>query len=520
HEDVQEQDADDILMSGELADEGTDEFASAEGDPHFGRPSTEDLAGKWSDPGAFGAEESEEPESQAGPQAEWKGASAGPPADAEDDEEYVLADAEDGTHDEIDPIYGATDKESAADTYEYAERRSQSGSHAALGEIVQEYADTDESPYVVTAPRRKTLLKRFVWMTMTAAVLLVWGVIAAIKLRPDLPQVQWVMTKLNLQPSGLAQSLEVARVDRPVVSTQLELPHIVVVTPRHGGNDPTTTDPGTRDPVAPAWGSRRPKLAAGLAKLPKLGRDLLFEGRAGGKLGRFLTALRGERPAAPRIARVPVQPRIKPVVPDFDPTTVNPDKGPVEAPVKGPKPKRGFESYPGVVRGGNALAQLKNGNFFVGRVLKLKHDTLIIGLDGGEVSFVPKDVQKVVPLADTEFRILNRSPSGYVKLKNSNKLWGKILENLPDVVTIQTGSSRIVIPRTTVLEVATNETESALSIQQKENWRITPKELDSSTPIPTVEPDGPETPQIRVRLEWPAQEPGKKPAKAPIKPGR
>jgi len=99
--------------------------------------------------------------------------------------------------------------------------------------------------------------------------------------------------------------------------------------------------------------------------------------------------------------------------------------------------------------------------------------------------------------------ILRGSPDGYVKLKNGNKFWATILEDLPNVVTIQTGGAKITLPKSQVSQV---NKKSEGDIKLEDDWRND----ELPTPVPTVDPGlefDAQEPTIRVRIKTPATPP-------------
>ncbi len=107
---------------------------------------------------------------------------------------------------------------------------------------------------------------------------------------------------------------------------------------------------------------------------------------------------------------------------------------------------------------------------------------------------MPGQLEKLIPLADAEAAVLKQGPDGYVQLKNQNKIWGRILEDLPDVVTIQTGQLQIIVPRESVLEVSKKQAAVIQLGREEEDW--------SDDSIPTAD-----LPKSRVpELEKPGEE--------------
>jgi len=108
----------------------------------------------------------------------------------------------------------------------------------------------------------------------------------------------------------------------------------------------------------------------------------------------------------------------------------------------------------GLVTGSQAFAQLKNMNFFLGRVKAMDSSLLTLDLAPGEVTIAFDDLNAIVPLASEEYRLMHGAADGFVRLTNRNKLFGKILtSSLADNVVLEVHKSQVVIPRTSVEEV-------------------------------------------------------------------
>lgn len=160
------------------------------------------------------------------------------------------------------------------------------------------------------------------------------------------------------------------------------------------------------------------------------------------------------------------------------------------------------------MRGAQAFAQLQNGHFFVGRIQKVSDDELMMSWDKAEITFLPGDLQKLLPVAAKELEMLKGGSQGFVKLKNQNKIWGKIFEDLPDSITVQDGENLIVIPKVTVAQVTKQKKARVRLGRNDQDWSeqsIPRLETDLKQPTTEVEPEL-ESGAVRVRLDTPMQD--------------
>jgi hypothetical protein len=108
----------------------------------------------------------------------------------------------------------------------------------------------------------------------------------------------------------------------------------------------------------------------------------------------------------------------------------------------------------GLSAGSQALAQLSNLNFFVGRVKAIDSDYITLGLDRGEVTLAFDKLASLVPLASDEARELQQGTAGFVKLRNNNKLFGQVIKRgLSDNVILEIQKNQVVIPSSAVEEI-------------------------------------------------------------------
>ncbi len=136
----------------------------------------------------------------------------------------------------------------------------------------------------------------------------------------------------------------------------------------------------------------------------------------------------------------------------------------------------------GLVTGSQAFAQLRNMNFFLGRVKAMDSSFLTLDLTPGEITIAFDDLNAIVPLASEEYRAMQGSADGFVKLTNRNKLFGKILTNsLADNVVLEVQQNHVIIPRHTIEEVG-NQTRTSVQVMQDEDADWIKAMLQRQTP--------------------------------------
>ncbi|MEZ5989941.1 MAG: hypothetical protein R3F30_12610 [Planctomycetota bacterium] len=426
-----------------------------------------------------------------------------------------------------DPIYGQSDEPAYDEQYEEEAR-----SYEHIGRIVGTATETQE--YVtstpVFAPRRSSWGRRIIGLGMAASILVLAAVGFSI-VQPDNKYVREAKKVLGLEVPP--PSIEVVRVDRPRIPIEADLPRVAL----GGGEDPQVpagvTGFGVQDPLA----------------LPDAGR--IEAARA--ELRRLLGVQAPVKDPEPLVQKDPEptkdpEPLVQkdpeptkdpePLVqkdpePTKDPEPLvqkdpEPTKDPEPLAQKDPEPTKDPEpltqrdptqvrAEPGgiapgarlkitemaadLARGVNALAQLRNGNFFVGRVHKVEDYRITLMLERGEISFMSEELKKLIPLPEQVTQALQRSPTGYVELRNENKLWGRILEDLPDLVTIETSEKhKISIPREIVKAVKTKDLSEIRVERDAEIWRDDVLEGAEDLPMPEVEEE-PEPGSLRIRIE-------------------
>ena len=369
-------------------------------------------------------------------EATWDGAQTEAAAaafaeDADEDDPTRLEDELDdqldseATEDDFDPIYGDPQQEEDYVDAELAEAPEGEPDHS---EYEETYAEADPALVVIGAPVRP---RRGAWRVFAVAALLLiaaGGTLAVA--RPDLVGLA--------DPARLVDRIEIAR---PMID--------VVVAP------PTPVVEPTPDPVVVV----APVLPPPVVEPPVV-----------------------EPPVVePRVATTPVPPVPVAVGPTPPPVSVTPEARPsgvlapsndlsrvgedlevrvAEAPVRG----RVHELADGIATGNQAFAQLKNLNFFVGRVKAMDANFITLALDPGEITLAFEELTAIVPLASEEYRMMQGGQESFVRLRNSNRLFGRILANggIADNIVIEVQKNLVTIPKHAIEEIGG---QSALGVQ-------------------------------------------------------
>lgn len=339
--------------------------------------------------------------------------------DAGEDDSAQLEDQLDaeGTEDDFDPIYGDA-RQDEGDVE--AESSDATESEPDYTEYEEAYAEADPALVVIGAPVRP---RRRAWRVFAAAALLLvaaGGTLAVA--RPDLVGLA--------DPVRLVDRVEIAR---PMID--------VVVAP------PTPVVEPTPDLVVAVTPEPPPPVVEPPVVEPPV--------------------VTGPVPPVPVAITSPV-----PVTPDAPPSAVLPPSNDLsrvgedlevrvaEAPVRG----RVHELADGIATGNQAFAQLKNLNFFVGRVKAMDANFITLALDPGEITLAFEELTAIVPLASEEYRLMQGGQESFVRLRNSNRLFGRILANggIADNIVIEVQKNLVTIPRHAIEEIGG---QSALGVQ-------------------------------------------------------
>jgi hypothetical protein len=156
------------------------------------------------------------------------------------------------------------------------------------------------------------------------------------------------------------------------------------------------------------------------------------------------------------------------------------------------------ERVKGILPGARAFAQLHNGNFFIGSVKSASSERITLRVDSGEVTLPVEAIARLTELGSVDYEELQRVTSGFVRLRNNNRLVGGILSNIADDhVVLEFRKNRVILPRSLVGEVVQGESESAIRIDttsEEDDWlrRLAEREVgagaNGAAPAPVPAP--------------------------------
>ena len=114
----------------------------------------------------------------------------------------------------------------------------------------------------------------------------------------------------------------------------------------------------------------------------------------------------------------------------------------------------GGAALAGVRPGQRAFAQLRNGNYFIGRVKRVSADEVTLRVDTGEVTLLRRDLAQLTRLGSAERHAVEEAAQGSVRLTNDNRLVGGILQRIEDdVIVLEVRQNRVVLPASAVGEI-------------------------------------------------------------------
>lgn len=114
----------------------------------------------------------------------------------------------------------------------------------------------------------------------------------------------------------------------------------------------------------------------------------------------------------------------------------------------------GGAALAGVRPGQRAFAQLRNGNYFIGRVKRVSADEVTLRADTGEVTLLRRDLAQLTRLGSAERHAVEEAAQGSVRLTNDNRLVGGILQRIEDdVIVLEVRQNRVVLPASAVGEI-------------------------------------------------------------------
>ncbi|MAD34581.1 MAG: hypothetical protein CMJ88_12620, partial [Planctomycetes bacterium] len=114
----------------------------------------------------------------------------------------------------------------------------------------------------------------------------------------------------------------------------------------------------------------------------------------------------------------------------------------------------GGAALAGVRPGQRAFAQLRNGNYFIGRVKRVSADEVTLRVDTGEVTLLRRDLAQLTRLGSAERHVVEEAAQGSVRLTNDNRLVGGILQRIEDdVIVLEVRQNRVTLPASAVGEI-------------------------------------------------------------------
>lgn len=297
------------------------------------------------------------------------------------------------------------------------------------GELVGATAEAEEQYYVeapldrIGAPERRRSMR---WLSGLVAALLMVGAGTAFFVHPE-----W----FGMGAPQLDNRVQIAR---PRVDLEVTPPEPMTVPVTPGNTDPGPTQPGGNPGPEPVPGGQTiPDPTPVPLPVPGNQDPIPQPGPVG----------QGDPGTEPRPEALPLIPAGQILIGGFD------------------KGNRGQDAakLPDVVAqilpGSNAFVQLRNGNFFIGRVKAVDAKALTMRVsekmaDKGEVNLSVEDITRVASLGTSEYNDLLRATSGFIKLTNSNRLVGQILESVADdYVILEMKSNRILLPKSAIEEI-------------------------------------------------------------------
>jgi hypothetical protein len=102
---------------------------------------------------------------------------------------------------------------------------------------------------------------------------------------------------------------------------------------------------------------------------------------------------------------------------------------------------------------GESLVELKNGNYFKGRIHQLSQEALTMSFAYGRIRIQMEELLQIVPRGSPDYLPLGSFPEAAIRLANGNRLTGRVLKETGDRVILGYPSARIVISRAAIAEV-------------------------------------------------------------------
>ena len=121
-------------------------------------------------------------------------------------------------------------------------------------------------------------------------------------------------------------------------------------------------------------------------------------------------------------------------------------------------PTRSTQAVDGVMPGSRALAQLHNGNYFVGQLKRVADKAITLRVATGELTIEKTEIAKITPLGADEYEQLQEASKGFVRLNNNNRLIGGILSRIADDhVVLEFRKNRVMLPKSEIGEIVSGD---------------------------------------------------------------
>lgn len=125
----------------------------------------------------------------------------------------------------------------------------------------------------------------------------------------------------------------------------------------------------------------------------------------------------------------------------------------------------GFADHPqstnaidAVMLGSRALAQLHNGNYFVGQVKRVADMAITLRVATGELTIAKTEIAQITPLGADDYEQLQQASKGVVRLTNNNRLIGGILSQIADDhVVLEFRKNRVILPKSEIGEIVAGD---------------------------------------------------------------
>jgi len=93
------------------------------------------------------------------------------------------------------------------------------------------------------------------------------------------------------------------------------------------------------------------------------------------------------------------------------------------------------------------VVELANGNTFRGELKRSTPDSIVLRVDGGEITLAVETLRGILPRDSDEYKPTNAFPDGFVEFEHGNRIYGKILELDEDHVVLDLAGARLVFAR-------------------------------------------------------------------------